>query len=74
MSNMITVYVPRDSAAISVGADEVAVAIATSAAAAGREINLVRNGSRGLLWLEPMVEVATENGRVALRAGRSGRG
>src|SRR6266511_3755379 len=61
----ITVYVSRDSAAISVGADEVALAIATSAAAAGREINLVRNGSRGLLWLEPLVEVETERGRVA---------
>jgi formate dehydrogenase iron-sulfur subunit len=65
MSNAVTVYVPRDSAAISVGADEVAVAIATSAAAAGREITLVRNGSRGLLWLEPLVEVETERGRVA---------
>ena len=65
MSNVTTVYVPRDSAAISVGADEVAVAIATSAAAAGREINLVRNGSRGLLWLEPLVEVETARGRVA---------
>jgi formate dehydrogenase iron-sulfur subunit len=59
------VFVPRDSAAISVGADEVAVAIATSAAASGREIELVRNGSRGLLWLEPLVEVETEHGRVA---------
>ena len=65
MGNVTTVYVPRDSAAISVGADEVAVAIATSAAAAGREINLVRNGSRGMLWLEPLVEVETGHGRVA---------
>jgi formate dehydrogenase iron-sulfur subunit len=65
MNEVITVYVPRDSAAISVGADEVAVAIATSAAAAGREITLVRNGSRGLLWLEPLVEVETAHGRVA---------
>ncbi|HEU5158741.1 MAG TPA: NADH-ubiquinone oxidoreductase-F iron-sulfur binding region domain-containing protein [Streptosporangiaceae bacterium] len=62
---MTTVYVPRDSAALSVGADEVAIAIATSAATAGREINLVRNGSRGLLWLEPLVEVETARGRVA---------
>src|SRR5918999_845428 len=65
MGNVTTVYVPRDSAAISVGADEVAVAIATSAAAAGREINLVRNGSRGMLWLEPLVEFETGHGRVA---------
>jgi formate dehydrogenase iron-sulfur subunit len=59
------VFVPRDSAARSVGADEVAVAVVTSAAAAGREIELVRNGSRGLLWLEPLVEVETARGRVA---------
>jgi formate dehydrogenase iron-sulfur subunit len=65
MGDVTTVYVPRDSAAISVGADDVAVAIATSAAKAGREIKLVRNGSRGMLWLEPLVEVETERGRVA---------
>jgi formate dehydrogenase iron-sulfur subunit len=65
MSNVTTVYVPRDSSAISVGADEVAVAVATSAAAAGRELNLVRNGSRGLLWLEPLIEVETGRGRLA---------
>jgi formate dehydrogenase iron-sulfur subunit len=57
---MNTVYVPRDSAARSVGADEVASAIR----AAGPEIRLVRNGSRGALWLEPLVEVDTPRGRV----------
>ncbi|PRX44615.1 formate dehydrogenase beta subunit [Prauserella shujinwangii] len=61
---MITVYVPRDSAARSVGADEVAVAIAREAALTGTEIRLVRNGSRGMLWLEPLVEVATDRGRI----------
>src|ERR1044071_4577215 len=65
MSEPVTVYVPRDSAATSVGADEVAAAIATAATSAGREIRLVRNGSRGLLWLEPLVEVETDRGRVA---------
>jgi formate dehydrogenase iron-sulfur subunit len=65
MSDVTTVYVSRDSAALSVGADEVAAAIATSPAAAGRAIDLVRTGSRGLLWLEPMVEVLTPQGRVA---------
>jgi formate dehydrogenase iron-sulfur subunit len=58
----VTVYVPGDSAAVSVGADEVAAAVT---AAADREIRLVRNGSRGLLWLEPLVEVETARGRVA---------
>jgi formate dehydrogenase iron-sulfur subunit len=61
---MITVYVPRDSAATSVGANEVAVALAREAAVTGREIRLVRNGTRGMLWLETLVEVETDSGRV----------
>ena len=63
--NPIRIFVPLDSAARAVGADEVAVAIATEAARQKREITIVRNGSRGLLWLEPLVEVATAQGRVA---------
>jgi formate dehydrogenase iron-sulfur subunit len=61
----ITIYIPRDSAALAVGADEVAVAVVAHAAQAGLEIELVRNGSRGLFWLEPLVEVATAQGRIA---------
>ncbi|ORA26936.1 formate dehydrogenase beta subunit [Mycobacterium aquaticum] len=68
---MITVYVPRDSAAISVGANEVAVAIEREAGLAGREIRLVRNGTRGMLWLEPLVEIETESGRVGYGPVRS---
>jgi formate dehydrogenase iron-sulfur subunit len=55
----VTVYVPRDSAATSVGADEVAAAIA-----ADPRVQVVRNGSRGMLWLEPLVEVVTPEGRI----------
>ena len=58
-------YVPRDSAALAVGADLVARRITEEALARGVDIRLVRNGSRGLLWLEPLVEVATAEGRVA---------
>ncbi|PXY31315.1 formate dehydrogenase beta subunit [Prauserella muralis] len=58
---MITVFVPRDSAAVSVGADEVAAAIQREA---GDAVRVVRNGSRGMLWLEPLVEVVTERGRI----------
>jgi formate dehydrogenase iron-sulfur subunit len=58
------VFVPRDSAARSVGADEVAERIAAVAAATGREVEVVRTGSRGMLWLEPLVEVETAVGRV----------
>ncbi|KKD09949.1 formate dehydrogenase [Streptomyces sp. WM6386] len=59
-----TVHVPRDSAARSVGADEVAGALQRAAARGDFAIDVVRNGSRGMLWLEPMVEVATPRGRV----------
>ena len=60
-----TVYVPRDAAALAVGAEEVAQAIQRTAAARGDEVQLVRNGSRGLVWLEPLVEVETPAGRIA---------
>ena len=56
------VYVPRDSGALSMGAAEVAAAIAARLPA---EARLVRNGSRGLYWLEPLVEVETPGGRIA---------
>ncbi len=59
------VFVPRDAAARSVGADEVADEIVREASARGSDVRLVRNGSRGLLWLEPLVEVLTPDGRVA---------
>ena len=62
---MITVYVPRDAAALSVGADEVAAAIAAEAKKQKKDVKIVRNGSRGMLYLEPLVEVATAKGRVA---------
>jgi formate dehydrogenase iron-sulfur subunit len=60
----VRVFVPRDSAARSVGADEVAERIAAVAAATGRDVEIVRTGSRGMLWLEPLVEVETGAGRV----------
>ncbi len=60
-----TVYVPRDSAALALGANRLARAIADEAVARGLDVHLVRNGSRGLFWLEPMVEVGTPEGRVA---------
>lgn len=61
----ITVFVPRDSAALAVGADEVAQALTEACAARGIALNLVRNGSRGMFWLETLVEVATPQGRRA---------
>lgn len=55
------VFVPGDSAAISIGADEVAQAIALR----DPSLEIVRNGSRGALWLETLVEVETPTGRIA---------
>ncbi len=59
------VFVPRDAGAIAVGAERVAQEIERIAAETGAEIDIVRNGSRGLYWLEPLVEVETKGGRVA---------
>ena len=61
---MIRVYIPRDSGALSVGAEAVAIAVATEAVTRGQPVDVVRNGSRGLYWLEPLVEVETAAGRV----------
>jgi len=61
----ITIYVPRDSSALSLGANRVATNIQAEADKRGVEIHLIRNGSRGLFWLETMVEVRTSKGRVA---------
>jgi len=63
-TNELVVYVPCDSAAISVGANKVATAIAIEASKRGRHVRIIRNGSRGMLWLEPLVEVATPSGRI----------
>jgi formate dehydrogenase iron-sulfur subunit len=52
------VFVPRDAAALAVGADDVAMALADHA-------DVVRTGSRGLFWLEPMIEIETPKGRIA---------
>ena len=61
----IKIYVPRDSSAISLGANRVASAISTEAEKRGISIDLIRNGSRGMFWLETLVEVAAPQGRVA---------
>ena len=45
------VYVPRDAAARALGADAVADAFAKAGA------RVIRNGSRGMVWLEPLVEI-----------------
>jgi formate dehydrogenase iron-sulfur subunit len=58
-------FVPRDAGAVAVGADEVALSLEQAAAKRGIHVEIIRTGSRGLYWLEPMVEVATPQGRIA---------
>ena len=60
-----TVYVPVDASALSLGAEAVARAITEEAARRQSAVNVIRNGSRGAVWLEPLVEVGTSAGRYA---------
>ena len=61
----MNIYIPRDAAAKALGADEVASAVATEAAKRGLDVQIVRNGTRGMIWLEPLVEVEETTGRRA---------
>lgn len=62
---MTTLYIPCDSAALACGAEDVLHAIQAEARVRQIDLKIIRNGSRGLLWLEPMIEVATDKGRLA---------
>jgi formate dehydrogenase iron-sulfur subunit len=61
----LKIFVPRDATACALGADSVAETIRIGAAGRGIEVDIIRNGSRGAFWLEPLVEVETEDGRIA---------
>ncbi|MBR9893525.1 formate dehydrogenase [bacterium] len=59
------IWVPMDSAAKALGAEAVVAAIRAEADKRGIEVEIARNGSRGMVWLEPLVEVETPEGRMA---------
>jgi formate dehydrogenase iron-sulfur subunit len=61
----LRLFIPVDAGALAVGAEEVAAAIGAAAAQRKVAVEIVRTGSRGLYWLEPMVELETPAGRVA---------
>ncbi|MFZ0374366.1 MAG: NADH-quinone oxidoreductase subunit NuoF [Xanthobacteraceae bacterium] len=63
--NALRIYVPGDAVAVACGADDIAAAIAALAAKRKIPAEIIRNGSRGMHWLEPMLEVATDKGRIA---------
>ena len=58
------IFIPIDSSALAMGAEAVAQAIASEACARGLDVKIIRNGSRGMVWLEPLVEVETPEGRI----------
>ena len=60
----VRLYIPRDAAALSVGAHDVTLALRAAAAERRLDVEIVRNGSRGLFWLEPLIEVETPRGRI----------
>ncbi|WP_086999968.1 formate dehydrogenase beta subunit [Rhizobium sullae] len=60
----VTIYVPRDAAALALGAEKVAEAVTQEIAARGIDAKIVRNGSRGMFWLEPLVEVEVSGKRI----------
>ena len=61
---MVKIFIPRDMLAKALGADDVTEAIAQEAAAKKISIQIIRNSSRGLAWLEPFVEIETPKGRI----------
>jgi len=62
---MTAFYIPQDTTALALGADKVAEALLDASGEQNQSIELVRNGSRGLFWLEPLLEVDTDRGRIA---------
>ncbi|WP_074221518.1 NADH-ubiquinone oxidoreductase-F iron-sulfur binding region domain-containing protein [Rhodovulum sp. ES.010] len=59
----MTLYLPKDAAALALGADDVAAALKDEAAARGIDLTLVRSGSRGMVWLEPLLEIERDRVR-----------
>jgi formate dehydrogenase iron-sulfur subunit len=60
----VRIYVPCDAAAMALGAEHVAKAISEQIVARGLDAKIVRNGSRGMHWLEPLVEVEVSGKRI----------
>ncbi len=59
------IFIPADTTACALGADAVAAEVAQRSQASGLDVDIIRNGSRGAFWLEPLIEVETDAGRLA---------
>jgi formate dehydrogenase iron-sulfur subunit len=68
----LRLYLPEDAAALAVGAQHVAKALTTAAAARGVTLDLVRTGTRGMVWLEPLLEADGPEGRIGFGPMRPG--
>ncbi|MFC1776735.1 formate dehydrogenase beta subunit [Pseudomonadota bacterium] len=62
---MLKVFIPGDTTACALGADKVASEVLLQAQKRGLEVEIIRNGSRGAFWLEPLLEIESDNGRIA---------
>jgi len=62
---MTRVFVSQDAASLSLGTARMARLMREEAASRSQPLEFVSTGSRGLFWLEPLVEVETAEGRIA---------
>ena len=69
---MARVFVPADTTACALGANAVAAEVEAQARARGLDLQVVRNGSRGMFWLEPLLEAEVDGVRYAYGPVRSG--
>jgi formate dehydrogenase iron-sulfur subunit len=58
------IFLSRDATSLALGANEVADALRQAMGARGLDAQIVRTGTRGAFWLEPLIEVETPAGRV----------
>ena len=65
--NYKKIYIPDDAVSVSLGANEVANAFVNECEKRNQDIEIIRNGSRGLFWLEPLIEFEGEDGRIGFK-------
>lgn len=65
MSGKARLYIPRDAGALGMGSSDVEYALIAALKKRNIDAEFIHTGSRGLYWLEPMIEVATSQGRIA---------
>ncbi len=65
MTDLTRIFIPQETSACSVGANSIASVI-TTLATENNEIEIIRNGSWGAFWLEPFIEIESQNKRRGL--------